>query len=141
MCPCCVPEACNQEIRERKTITDHGLMIRPGLLVEFIMRDNTEGRFSKAIQQWFTLCYRQLFHSSASWHKIPHLGQHLNPETDFKMLSLVTMNSMQVTYTQQSVESNVSDRDVVRSQESMEVCRGHFGGSEVKPRLSFPTWG
>lgn len=64
MCLCTVIEAYSQEIGEKESFMDHSLMISLGLIVEFIVSDNMEGRLSKAVEQWFALCSHQLFNSS-----------------------------------------------------------------------------
>lgn len=52
MCRRTMIEAYSQEIGEKESFTDHNLMISLGLIVEFIMNDNMEGRLSKAVEQW-----------------------------------------------------------------------------------------
>lgn len=52
MCRDTMIEAYSQEIGEKESFTDHSLMISLGLIVEFIMSANMEGRLSKAVEQW-----------------------------------------------------------------------------------------
>lgn len=66
MCLCTVIEAYSQEIGEKESFSDHSLMINLGLIGEFIVSDNMEGRLRKAAEQWFALCSHQLVKSSTT---------------------------------------------------------------------------